>query len=181
MLQHYSNWYKDLERKPSVLFLVGEQRRDIIPKTLMNSELPVDHRIPVEELVVYGTGVMESFERDFEALLHETEDTNIRWVVVFSPTGCEAMLRTLGMLNGETGRVKTGERGGGCGVRKGKRTTYIATIGPTTRDFLRKSFGFEPDVCAEKPSPEGIREGIERFMKDIEKSTSTLDIDRSVQ
>jgi uroporphyrinogen-III synthase len=29
---------------------------------------------------------------------------------------------------------------------------------------LKETFGFEADVCAEKPSPEGIAEGIRRFM-----------------
>jgi uroporphyrinogen-III synthase len=167
MLEHYGDRYSDRAIKPPVLFLVGEQRRDIIPKTLMNPDLPSNQQIQVDELVVYGTGVMESFEQDFTQILGETEERSVRWVVVFSPTGCEAMLKVLGLLDEETGRIKTGERGGGCGVRKGKRRTYIATIGPTTRDYLRKSFGFEPDVCAEKPSPEGIREGIERFMRSI--------------
>lgn len=167
ILDHYGKWYHDHPSKPPLLFLVGEQRRDIIPKTLMSPDLPKDATIPVEELVVYGTGVMESFEHDFTEVLKQTEDRPTRWVVVFSPTGCEAMLRVLGMLDPETGRVKTGERGGGCGVRRGKRKTYIASIGPTTRDYLRRTFGFEVDVCAEKPSPEGVRMGIGRFMDGI--------------
>ncbi|TVY62313.1 Uroporphyrinogen-III synthase [Lachnellula suecica] len=157
MLDHYGEWYKDRPTKPPLLFLVGEQRRDIIPKTLMDPSLPADRRIQVDELVVYGTGVMESFEQDFSALLKQTENKVLRWVVVFSPTGCEAMLRALGMLDPKTGRVKKEK------ARDGK--TYIATIGPTTRDFLKNEFGFEPDVCAEKPSPEGVEAGIEKFMK----------------
>jgi uroporphyrinogen-III synthase len=167
MLDHYGNWYSDRSSKPPLLFLVGEQRRDIIPKTLMDPSLPENKKIPVDELVVYETGVMETFEHDFGKLLQDTEDMEVRWIVVFSPTGCEAMLRALNMLDPETGRVKTRERGGGCGNRKGKgqRTTYIATIGPTTRDYLRKTFGFEPDVCAGKPSPEGIGEAIDVFME----------------
>jgi uroporphyrinogen-III synthase len=172
MLEHYNNWYAgvsttDKQDNLPVLFLVGDQRRDIIPKTLMDPNLSSERRIGVREIVVYGTGVMEPFEQEFMNLLTETEEKEIRWVVVFSPTGCEAMLRALGMLDMETGRVKTGERGGGCGVRKGKRRTYIATIGPTTRDYLRKTFGFEPDVCAEKPSPEGISIGIQKFMDSL--------------
>jgi len=167
MLDHYGKWYENQPSKPPLLFLVGEQRRDIIPKTLMDPGLPKEKRIPVEELVVYGTGVMESFEKDFTDVLKNTEDRDIRWVVVFSPTGCEAMLRVLEMLDPGTGRVKTGERGGGCGVRRGRRKTYIATIGPTTRDYLRRNFGFEPDVCAEKPSPEGVADGIIKFMDGI--------------
>jgi len=167
MLDHYGNWYANRPSKPPLLFLVGEQRRDIIPKTLMDLELPEDKQIPVDELVVYKTGVMEGFEQDFGELLRNTGDCEVRWVVVFSPTGCQTMLQTLNMLDTETGRVKTGERGGRCGNWKGEgqRTTYIATIGPTTREYLRKTFGFEPDVCAGKPSPEGIGEAIDTFIE----------------
>lgn len=158
MLDHYGEWYQDRKVKPPLLFLVGEQRRDIIPKTLMDPTLADDRRIQVDELVVYGTGVMESFEQDFTKLLEETEDSSMRWVVVFSPTGCEAMLRGLGRLDPETGRARAVEQ-------SKSKTTYVATIGPTTRDFLRNSFGYEPDVCAEKPSPEGVETGIRSFLK----------------
>lgn len=160
MLDHYINWFQDREIKPSLLFLVGEQRRDIIPKTLMNPELPKGQRIQVDELVVYGTGVMESFEREFTSLLDKTKDKPIRWVVVFSPTGCEAMLRSLHMLDPETGKAKARQTNNKGGI------TYIATIGPTTRDYLRNTFGYEPDVCALKPSPEGVENAINTFMKE---------------
>ena len=159
MLEHYGEWYHDRNTKPPLLFLVGEQRRDIIPKTLMDHTLPDDRRIQVDELVVYGTGVMESFEEDFTSLLLETKDKTMRWVVVFSPTGCEAMLRSLGLLDPETGKAQASQN-------STKRNTYIATIGPTTRDFLRSKFGFEPDVCASKPSPAGVEEGIRQYLKD---------------
>jgi len=167
ILSHYGEWYKDEAAKPMLMFPVGEQRRDIIPKTLMDPDLPKETYICVEEITVYGTGVMESFPQDFTQVLQATVGREVRWVVVFSPTGCEAMLRALDMLDPSTGRIKTGERGGGCGNRKGCRRTYIATIGPTTRDYLRKTFGFEPDVCAEKPSPEGVGEGIKKFMDEV--------------
>jgi len=157
MLDHYGEWHKEKQTKPPLLFLVGEQRRDIIPKTLMDPSLPRDRKIQVDELVVYGTGVMESFEQDFTRLLKETEDKAMRWVVVFSPTGCEAMLRALGMLDTQTGKAKIDEK------RDGK--TFIVTIGPTTRNFLKMNFGFEPDVCAEKPSPEGVEAGIGTFLE----------------
>ncbi|KAF7555039.1 hypothetical protein G7046_g6662 [Stylonectria norvegica] len=134
--------------------MVGEQRRDIIPKTLMDPALPDHVRIPVTETVVYGTGVMESFPGDFTNVLADTRTSPARWVVVFSPTGCDSFLRGLGMLDAESGRVKPGSRDG---------KTFIATIGPTTRDHLR-SFGCEPDVCAESPTPEGVMKGIVGFM-----------------
>jgi uroporphyrinogen-III synthase len=160
MLDHYALWYKNRTIKPPLLFLVGETRRDIIPKTLMNPELPEEKRIKVDELEIYGTGVMESFENDFRRILVGTEKRRDRWTVVFSPTGCEAMLRVLGYLDETTGQVikKLGHGG--------EKETFVITIGPTTRDYLKDTFGFEPDVCAERPSPEGLLDGICRFMEE---------------
>ncbi|KAJ3471995.1 hypothetical protein NLG97_g11379 [Lecanicillium saksenae] len=160
MLDHYGEWYRDRLKKPPLLFLVGEQRRDIIPKTLMDASLATDRRIEVIEKVIYGTGVMASFPTDFEnqlqaaaAIKRSPSLLPSRWVVVFSPTGCDSMLRGLGMLD-ESGKVVPGRRDG---------KTFIATIGPTTRNFLIETFGFQPDVCAAKPSPEGVLEAIAEF------------------
>ena len=154
MLVHYREWYKDRSVLPSLLFFVGEQRRDIIPRTLMNPDLPDNQRINVDEDVVYGTGVMETFPSDFRAALTNTSSATVRWVVVFSPTGCDAMLRELDVLDQATNKAKSNSRDG---------KTFIATIGPTTKAHLLESFGFEPDVCAKAPSPEGIVEGIRGF------------------
>lgn len=159
MLEHYNGLYPDTTTaKPSLLFLVGEQRRDIIPKTLMDPSRPESQQINVDEIVVYETGEMDSFEHDFKDVVcreMEFEGKGPLWVVVFSPTGCEGMLRVLGM-----GPFKDQDQG----VDERQRDIFIATIGPTTRDYLRETFGFEADVCADKPSPEGIAEGIRRFM-----------------
>ncbi|KAH7245905.1 tetrapyrrole biosynthesis, uroporphyrinogen III synthase [Fusarium tricinctum] len=157
ILAHYFEWYRDQNRPtlPPLLFLVGETRRDIIPKTLQDGALPDTERIRVTETVVYGTGVMESFPVDLRRVLSETRDDPVRWIVVFSPTGCDSMLRVMGILDAETNKVYKGYK------RDGK--TFIATIGPTTRDHLL-SFGFEPDVCAESPTPQGVLEGIKEFM-----------------
>ncbi|KAL7932406.1 tetrapyrrole biosynthesis, uroporphyrinogen III synthase [Trichoderma chlorosporum] len=156
ILDHYAEWHgKDGARLPPLLFLVGEQRRDIIPRTLMDPSLPEPRRIPVVEVVVYGTGEMPSFPDDFAAVLSRTQHRASRWVVVFSPTGCDSMLRGLGALDASTGKFS--------GRRDGR--TFVATIGPTTRTHLVNKFDFEPDVCAETPTPEGILEGIAAFRK----------------
>jgi len=154
ILEHYAEWYPDRSPRPPLLFLVGEQRRDVIPRVLGASSIQVD------EVVVYGTGVMQSFRNDFDQRLSETADRPSRWVVVFSPTGCESMLSALGML---------GEASGGSKVGDSVRRTYIATIGPTTRDYLVKNFAFQPDVCAAQPSPESIWHGITQFTKELVK------------
>ncbi|PWY94436.1 tetrapyrrole biosynthesis, uroporphyrinogen III synthase [Aspergillus sclerotioniger CBS 115572] len=178
ILEHYNSLYPDPSSsvaKPPLLFLVGEQRRDIIPKTLMDDGLPAAERIGVEEVVVYETGVMTGFEEMFGARV-ERERAVIKriieegdgegwvvWVVVFSPTGGEGMLKGLGLLGNSQGQGQGGSERNEGGE---ERRFFVATIGPTTRDYLRDKFGFEADVCAEKPSPEGVGKGIERFMKE---------------
>lgn len=164
ILDHYAGWYPGRDPPPPLLFPVGEQRRDVIPRTLSNGGGdPSRAAIRVDEEVVYGTGVMESFPSDFATVLRETSDSPTRWVVVFSPTGCESMLRTLDILDPETGRAREG------GGRRGG--TYVAAIGPTTQNYLRSSFGFEPDVCAPSPSPEGVLQGILDFSRHLQSST----------
>lgn len=144
--------------KKPVLFLVGEKRRDIIPRMLMDPGLPEGERIHVDEMEVYKTGELEEFEFHFTQALSRTKPETLRWIVVFSPTAGEVMLRSLGWLDGASGRVKA------C-IRDPGRTTFVACIGPTTREYLVQEFGFEPDVVAEKPSPQGVKEGIEHFAK----------------
>lgn len=157
MLHHYNEIWISQEHsaKPSLLFLVGEQRRDIIPKMLQSEDLDDNRRIGVDELVVYETGEMQSFQSQFSELWNKNS-TKLQWVVVFSPTGCKAMLQSLDLLDPNTGKILE--------KSTGQRRPYIATIGPTTRDYLKREFGFEPDVCAEKPSPEGVGAGIAAFM-----------------
>lgn len=162
-------WHRTIEpevthlngRKLPLLALVGEQRRDIIPSTLQSETLPLVNRIPVTELVVYETGEMATFEEDFTELLRVAKVAKVKeqWVVVFSPQGCEAMLNALGWLDEKSSNYSEGRRQ----VTGGPLKTQIAAIGPTTRDFLRQEFGFDPDVCAARPSPEGVAEAIEQL------------------
>lgn len=145
-------------QKLPLLFLVGEQRRDIIPKTLESENLPAADRIAVQEVIVYETGEMATFEEEFMELLQAAKAARIKeqWVVVFSPQGCGAMLNALGWLDEKSAKFSPAHRE----VLMGPMKTSIATIGPTTRDFLKEEFGFEPDVCAEQPSPEGVGDAI---------------------
>ncbi|ORY04266.1 tetrapyrrole biosynthesis, uroporphyrinogen III synthase [Clohesyomyces aquaticus] len=148
ILEHYSGLYPE-PQKPTILFLVGDKRRDIIPRTLQSESLSPERRSQVHELVIYETGEMRSFKSDFTSLWSQNKERGVKsqWVVVFSPTGCRAMLEGLGLLDVGTGKAKPDGA---------PRDTLIATIGPTTRDYLGKEFAFTPDVCAETPSAEGI-------------------------
>ena len=186
ILSHYSSLHplsSTTGEKPGLLFLVGEQRRDVIPKTLTSSTLPEGERIGVDELVVYETGVMETFPQDFEKQIAVGRRANpdVISIVVFSPSGCEAMLLSLGYIDPNGKLTKEGQKSvrwpsertldeerenvlGSATPRSEKPRYCIASIGPTTRDYLFNTWGFEVDVCAEKPSPAGVGEGISRFL-----------------
>ncbi|KAG9190012.1 uroporphyrinogen-III synthase [Alternaria panax] len=160
ILRHYNALHPDA-LNPPILFMVGDKRRDIIPKTLQSEELDPKERAKVDEVVIYETGEMPSFKEDFSTIWRRNADqgSTRQWVVVFSPSGCKAMLESLGLLDAQTGKAKTT-----CSATD-QRDILIATIGPTTRDYLKHEFGFTPDVCAEKPSPEGVAEGIKAFLE----------------
>ncbi|KAF1939608.1 tetrapyrrole biosynthesis, uroporphyrinogen III synthase [Clathrospora elynae] len=155
ILEHYSRIHAGTSNPP-ILFMVGDKRRDIIPRTLQSEELDAHKRTKVDELVIYETGEMQSFKTNFSAIWKNNagQGSERQWVVVFSPTGCQAMLESLGLLDAESGKAKPVAN---------RRDILVATIGPTTRDYLINEFDFTPDVCAEKPSPEGIAEGIKAF------------------
>ena len=174
ILSHYNSLYTDGgggggETKPPLLFLVGEQRRDIIPKTLMSESLPAAERIAVDELVLYETRVMQSFTSRFRSVVDaarsylQDDRTAAMWVVVFSPTGCDAMLSVLRL--GATPGSSGGFLSLSSSSAEHQRRVFIATIGPTTREHLRSQFGVEADVCAEKPSPDGVGRAIDEFMR----------------
>ncbi|ETI25059.1 hypothetical protein G647_04429 [Cladophialophora carrionii CBS 160.54] len=171
-------------RKKPLLFLVGEQRRDIIPNTLTDKDgrLPPAERIPVDELEVYATAVVESVEEDLRDRLSSFFDAAGRnvslpvVVVVFSPQGCESMLRALGFIDEEknltplASRRWTGEQSDDPTSKDSARSEsqhrryIVVTIGPTTRDHLKATYGFDADVCAAKPSPEGVGAGLVEFL-----------------
>ena len=156
ILDHYNKSYR--HAKPRVLFLVGDKRRDVIPRTLQSEQLERERRVVVDEVVVYQTVEMHSFNEDFSTIWrrHADEGLTRQWVVVFSPSGCQAMLKSLGLLDAETGKAKS---------PASLRNVLVATIGPTTRSFLEDEFGLTPDVCAEKPSPEGVAAAIRAYME----------------
>ncbi len=222
---HYNALYAPAQdrsrqrQKLPILFLVGEQRRDVIPRMLMRDEtLSEQDRIVVEEWVVYEAKVSSSLRRDLEWALeevfapgpagagvgaveegkardghgdseelvkgHETSRVDMCWIVVFSPTGCEELLGDLGHVppslsqsppspssttsyrtsNNPAITWSTTIKNGPERSKTQEKRIYIATIGPTTRDHLRRSLGFEPHVCAQSPTPQGVGEGIRAFM-----------------
>ncbi|RPB11725.1 tetrapyrrole biosynthesis, uroporphyrinogen III synthase [Morchella conica CCBAS932] len=130
-------------QKP-ILFLVGEIRRDIIPKTLRAAS------IGVEEMVIYETTVEESFREKFTQVVKETDGNgSMRWICVFSPSGADVAVDVL------KEHWASGNGSKSC----------IAAIGPTTEKCLEDALDRKPEVTARKPSPEGLLEAITGFME----------------
>ncbi|KAF7671906.1 hypothetical protein GT037_010129 [Alternaria burnsii] len=122
ILKHYNALHPDV-MNPPILFMVGDKRRDIIPKTLQSEELDPKQRAKVDEVVIYETGEMQSFMDDFSTIWRRNADqgSTRQWVVVFSPSGCQAMLESLGLLDTETGKAKA--RSMMAGTRSSARKT----------------------------------------------------------
>ncbi|KAI9892599.1 MAG: hypothetical protein M1814_001292 [Vezdaea aestivalis] len=144
-------------QKPGILFITGAKHRDDL-KRILDTESQGEDHIKLEELVIYETKEVASFAPDLSLALRNarSSDAFMNWFVVFSPNGCESLLRELGLLDETTGRARTG-------FKIGTRSAFLATIGPTTRDFLVNKFDCEPDVVATKPTPEGVGESIKAF------------------
>ena len=152
ILKDYNTRWPQSLPKPGLLFLVGEQRRDIIPRTLQAETLPPENRILVNELEVYKTAEHPDFENLFRREWEKREHLE-QWVVVFSPSGCRTVLRVLQLVDEKTGKYSPGRQ----------TATRLATIGPTTKAFLRREFDFEPHVCSTHPTPENLGDSIHSF------------------
>jgi len=155
-VEGYGERNEDGRGMKPVLFLTGETRRDVIPRMLMDERLG-EGRVQVDEMVVYQTSELDEFEFHFSSVLRQTKSQTVTWVVVFSPTAGKDILRGLGWLDDRTGKAKKDI---------GERKTFVACIGPTTEKYLHKEFGFAADVVASKPSPQGIKDGIENFIRE---------------
>jgi uroporphyrinogen-III synthase len=154
-------------RKP-LLFLVGEKRRDIIPRTLMDEALGPERRIEVVEREVYETKERESFSPEFETKLKECVDGGAKtiWVIVFSPQGCEAMLRAVKRVDPQSRSWIDGEEKSQKKHEWPRKFVRIASIGPTTKKHLMDGWCEEPDVCPDKPNATSLGEAITNFMKE---------------
>lgn len=139
-----------------LLFLVGEQRRDIIPKTLQSAELPHSMQIAVTEKVMYESRAMNSMRSDLAKRIQSAVDAKLKriWLVVFSPTGCKDILRHL---------RDRADIAFGIAAASDRPVVLIVTIGPTTRDYLSRECGFQAHACADEPSPGGIDRAIRTY------------------
>lgn len=139
ILSNYGTRWTD-DEKPALLFLVGEQRRDVIPRILQSQDLKPGNRIRVDEVEVYKTTEHPDFGKEFRRTWIRNAGEQ-QWVVVFSPTGCSTILDTIASHVSDS-------------------KTKVATIGPTTKTHLWEKHGFAAHAVARKPTPEGLAAAI---------------------
>ncbi|CDO93044.1 unnamed protein product [Kluyveromyces dobzhanskii CBS 2104] len=124
------------------LFLVGEIRRDIIPKKLNG------HGYKVNEVVTYSTKYLDdnigTFVANFKSAGDIVEEHEQTWVVFFSPQGTEKIIEFL----------------------KDNSSYRLASIGPTTEQYLLDK-GLTPHVVSEKPEPSSLLNAINGYMKSL--------------
>lgn len=154
---HYNNLYK--QNKPSLLFLVGEKRRDIIPRALSSEAVSPAERIDVDELILYESVESPNLNIKLQNVLDSEDCCSAveSWFVIFSPTGCKTVMDTLKSFSFNKGTKPTE-----LSIERSP-SNFVATIGPTTRDHLIAEFNFEPHVCAAKPTPLEVGAGIKTF------------------
>ncbi|KAL9552922.1 hypothetical protein MBANPS3_003538 [Mucor bainieri] len=123
----------------TVLFLAGDKRREIIPEALSAAH------ISLREIKSYVTCVhpdlTNRIKQDNKALLQAD------WTVYFSPSGLKFLLdqlddKTLFLAN-----------------------SNIASIGPTTSDYITNELGYQVQVEAEKPDAEHLVQAILNYSK----------------
>lgn len=115
------------EESRPLFFAVGDKRRDIISRRMAT------HNLALEELVVYETVTASTFSTDFEKTVAEAK--SIDWLVFFSPAGADVALEY---------------------IQKNNETTKIATIGPTTEEYLVKQWQVKPAVVSPRPDAESL-------------------------
>ncbi|KAL6941818.1 hypothetical protein ACO0RG_002956 [Hanseniaspora osmophila] len=131
------NDLKDNNNTSNILFLVGEVRRDIIPKKLS----PFTN-IKLQEVVIYKTECLDDITDRFnEHYLPSTKNV----VVFFSPQGTEYIIPQLGNLSAS-------------------ETPKIISIGPTTEKYLNSNSIQVDQVCA-KPDARSLLACIQRVLE----------------
>ena len=165
-------------RKRPLLFLAGEVRRDVVPVSLRQGHVAEQERPPsqqltttntaieVTELEIYSTTTHPSFPGTLTQHLQTLRPSHRPIILVlFSPTGAELALRATGLLPDSTNTNTTTNP---SASNPADAHPVLATIGPTTRDFIHDKFGISVPICATSPTPEGLLHSIVAYLKSMD-------------
>ncbi|KAI5948709.1 HEM4 [Candida theae] len=133
----------ELTPNTKIAFFTGEVRKDIIPRKLVD----VGKFTQFEEFVMYRTCERNDIVDKFNAIVNGGSDSLDGWIVFFSPQGTRDIVQYLKSRNGSIDEFA------------GSRRWKLASIGPTTEEYLLSS-GLIPDVVAAKPDATSLIHGI---------------------
>ncbi|CUM64713.1 uncharacterized protein PRCAT00002323001 [Priceomyces carsonii] len=123
----------EIQNDQKIVFITGEIRKDIIPRKLK------DNGFQLSERVIYKTkprtDIINNFKREWENAPQNP------WLVFFSPQGTEEIVSHI---------VNTGA------------TVKIASIGPTTKEYLDKK-SLTPHIVSKKPEAGSLYESVFDF------------------
>lgn len=119
-----------------IVFLCGEKRRDVLPASFQ------ERNLPLHELIVYSTSVV-----DHIILPSQLETTPPDWIVFFSPSGIKAVT----MLPWSWSRIRKAAIG----------KTTASALAEYADEVCDETW--RADAIAEKPTPEALVDAI--FLK----------------
>ena len=190
-------------RKKPLLFLAGEVRRDIVSVSLRQGRVQEQDGPPpaqpttttttaatattnnpqpnpaieVTELEIYSTTTHPSFPATLTQHLQTLQPSHYPIILVlFSPTGAELALRAAGVLPDHTNSDTTSININPPSEPQSLASAHpvLATIGPTTRDYISDKFGIAVPICATSPTPEGLLGSILAYLDGIDRLGSGI-------
>lgn len=143
----------ELTPNTKIVFFTGEIRKDIIPRKLLD----IGKFNQFEEFVMYQTCERDDIIDKFNAVVEGVDGVGENggeataslhgWIVFFSPQGTKDIVEYLKQLSNSVG------------ASEGTRRWKLASIGPTTEEYLL-SHGLTPDTIAAKPDAASLVDGI---------------------
>ncbi|GME95855.1 lyase activity protein [[Candida] boidinii] len=139
---YYSNQNDISDININCIFFTGEIRKDTLPKKLINSGFNLTEKI------VYKTCPMNDIVERYNNNFNELSNSDINWLVFFSPQGTESIVNHLKLNNNNNNNNNIS-----------LKNIKIASIGPTTESYLLQN-NITPHVVAKKPDADSLFDSI---------------------
>ncbi|KAJ8487014.1 hypothetical protein ONZ45_g14470 [Pleurotus djamor] len=142
-----------------LLFLTGDKNRDTLANILESEG------VRLVQLPVYETRGSQQFAGHLRRVVNDAKPEGPWWIVFFAPSAAGFVLPYLKEYFGFDG----------AGGEAGRKAAFVATIGPTTAEFLTSSLGIRVHAIAAKPMPIELVAAIKKYgmMTDSPYSAST--------
>ncbi|KZP27996.1 tetrapyrrole biosynthesis, uroporphyrinogen III synthase [Athelia psychrophila] len=143
---------RDTRTKPILLYLTGDKNRDTLPNIL------AEGGVEIQPLKVYETRGSSTFAEDLKGAIEHIHPEAPHWIVFFAPSAAEFVTPILRCFFSLPSLVPLAPEEA---ISQAKlRKAELATIGPTTRDFLLNTLSLRVAATALKPNSESLVDAI---------------------